>query len=167
MSDTDKLKELVLVENVFADGKSIQVRNVFVADVLRKPEVFLSAEVPELVVPWKCRPANLVAVAISANQPLSIQPDAGEPIELRAGVPYVWHQLSYHKLLLEADVSVLHVRYDGDQVARLKILALEWASLPVEAGEGRGERGETDAPEAEVSGEGRVESGEEDAPEAA
>jgi len=118
-------KTLVLIENAFAGGKSIQAKQTFEGDKLQTPEVIFSGDVRELVVPWVCRAADLVALVIKASRKMTIQPDAGDPIELLPGVPLVWHERSYHARPFGGDVSVLHVTRDDTGPARLRIESLE------------------------------------------
>jgi hypothetical protein len=129
--------ELILTESAFGNGATVQARIDFHEVEVRGPVIVeLSAELPELVVPWKCERARLVAVAILASGgPATIQADdAGEPFALRDGIPYLWHERGYSPLIFDGDVSALHVRTDGPGPVRLAILSAERAQVPTDAG---------------------------------
>jgi hypothetical protein len=126
MSDKPaKPATLILTENAYIGGRSVQQRHTF-EGVPQVFDVSIPIGTAEKTIPWKCRGADLLCVAIHPlSHDVTIEPDAGRAIELRARNPYIWRTGGYYENLLAGDITTLTVRCDVNAAVRLKIVSLE------------------------------------------
>ena len=72
--------------------------------------------------------SKLIAIVINSTQNVTLETNDGstpdDTIALEANVPYVWHENSYHSLLLTADVTALFITNASGAAATITVEAL-------------------------------------------
>jgi len=117
-----------ITETVNTGGRQLTKQNTFAAD--SAPNIY-SASIPDsstdLLVNIALDVDKVKSFYMVADQDITIETNDGatpdNTINLKAGVPYIWHENSYHSFLLTVDVTAFYVTNSSGQTATLDVEA--------------------------------------------
>jgi len=125
--------EHAITEEYIGGGATRTKRNTYTADAQNSREVAIADSETDFEVALALDVSEIKALYICSTQDVTLETNDGstpdDTISLKANVPYIWHEDSYHDCLLTTDVTALFITNASGAEATL-IIEVAFDSTP-------------------------------------